>query len=272
MNRQNADSAFGLWRALQVPAGSDPPAPLLLRVETIPGRCYFPGHQHDWGQLVYAISGVLNVALDGRCFVIPLGQAVWLPGGTPHSVGSLHGAEFRSLYISEQSSTALPPHPTILVVTLLVRELIIAATEMDTRGELSSPYGMRVVDLIIDSLARLDPLTFSLPWPRSGPLLTLCEALFENPADERSQEEWARALGMSGRTLARRCEAELGTSLRSWERSLRLFRAIELLGAGASVTEAALTLGYSSTSAFIHMFRSSTGQSPRRYVGTRGAA
>jgi AraC-like DNA-binding protein len=59
-------------------------------------------------------------------------------------------------------------------------------------------------------------------------------------------------------------------SLRAWHRAVRLFRAVELLGSGVSVTEAALALGYASTSAFIYMFRSGTGQSPRRYAGSAG--
>jgi hypothetical protein len=45
---------------------------------------------------------------------------------------------------------------------------------------------------------------------------------------------------MSGRTLARRFEAELGMSLRSWRRVLRLFKAIELLGGGLGVTQTAM--------------------------------
>jgi AraC-like DNA-binding protein len=234
----------------------------------VPPRSYFPRHEHAWGQLVYAISGVLNVAVDGHCFVIPPEQAVWLPSATPHSVGSLHGAEFRSLYVSDRPEAAQGGAATVLGVSPLVRELVIEAAALTERSELTSAYGVRVVDLIIDSLGRLETLPFSLPWPRKGPLSTLCEALYENPADARGQEAWARSLGMSGRTLARRCESELGMSLRAWRRGVRLFRAVELLGSGASITDTALALGYASTSAFIYMFRCGTGQSPRRYAGS----
>lgn len=54
---------------------------------------------------------------------------------------------------------------------------------------------------------------------------------------------------MPGRTLARRFEAELGMSLRSWRRRLRV-----LLGGGLGVTQTAMGLGYGSTSAFIFAF------------------
>jgi len=74
---------------------------------------------------------------------------------------------------------------------------------------------------------------------------------------------------MSSRTLTRRFEAELGLTLRSWKRRLRLFRAIELLGGGLSVTTTAMELGYGSASAFIFAFRSELGYSPHAYMSQR---
>jgi AraC-like DNA-binding protein len=96
--------------------------------------------------------------------------------------------------------------------------------------------------------------------------LALCEALYLDPSDERTAEEWAKELGMSSRTLTRRFEAELGLTLRSWRRKLRLFRAIELLGAGQSVTRTAMELGYGSASAFVFAFRTELGRSPYAYM------
>ena len=73
---------------------------------------------------------------------------------------------------------------------------------------------------------------------------------------------------MSERTLARRFEAAVGMSLRSWRRRLRLFKAIELL----DVTRTAMELGYGSTSAFVYAFRTDMGGSPQAYMRGRGAA
>ena len=123
--------------------------------------------------------------------------------------------------------------------------------------------------MILDQLRRARSLPAALPWPRGESLARLCEALYADPADARGPEEWGRELGMSGRTLARRFEEELGMSLRSWRRRLRLFKAIELLGGGLGVTQTAMELGYSSTSAFIYAFRIEMGCSPQAYM--RGA-
>jgi AraC-like DNA-binding protein len=143
-----------------------------------------------------------------------------------------------------------------------------AAIEGEDTGD---GYAARVTGLILDQLRRAQPLPGALPWPRGGALTALCEALYADPADARSLEAWGRELGMSGRTLARRFEAELGMSLRSWRRRLRLFKAIELMGGGLDVTRTALDLGYGSTSAFVYAFRTAMGRSPQAYMRGRKA-
>ncbi|HVZ07477.1 AraC family ligand binding domain-containing protein [Rhodopila sp.] len=82
------------WETIAPPPGLAPPRPITVRAQSIPPRHYFPEHAHDWNQVVYAISGVLTVAVEGRSFVISPEQAVWLPTGIQHRVGTLPGAEF----------------------------------------------------------------------------------------------------------------------------------------------------------------------------------
>lgn len=253
------------WSAIAAPADAMPPDPLTLRAQTIPERSYFPEHRHDWGQLVYAISGVLAVAITGRSHVISPEQAVWLPVGAAHSVGSLLGAEFRSLWIAAPAVTALPQEPTVYAVSPLLRELIAEAARLQD-GEEDEGYAGRITRLILDQLCRARAMSVALPWPRGESLARLCEALYADPADGRSAETWARELGMSSRTLTRRFEAEVGMSLRSWRRRMRLFKAIELLGGGMDVTRTALELGYGSPSAFIYAFRTGMGLSPQLYM------
>src|SRR3546814_15406699 len=69
----------------------------------------------------------------------------------------------------------------------------------------------RVTHLILDQLRRAAPIPAALSWRRDEALAELCVALY---ADHRSAGQWARALGMSSRTLSRRFETEIGMSLR----------------------------------------------------------
>src|SRR5919199_1905367 len=258
------------WEAIEAPPGLAPPRPMTVRAQSIPARHYFPEHMHRWNQMVYAISGVLTVAVEGRPFVISPEQAVWLPTGLRHRVGTLLGAAFRSLWIADEAGAGLPERPTVFGVPPLLQALIVEAAEIEGEEDRDG-YAGRVTGLILDQLRRARPLPGALPWPRAGSLAALCEAIYTDPADPRGPEEWGRKLGMSGRTLARRFEAELGMSLRSWRRRLRLFKAVELLGGGLGVTRTAMELGYSSTSAFIYAFRTETGCSPQAYMRGRVA-
>jgi AraC-like DNA-binding protein len=111
----------------------------------------------------------------------------------------------------------------------------------------------------------IERLPAALPWPRRGILLKLCEALYADPSDPRGVDEWGTILGMSARTLARRFEEEVGMSMRAWRRRLPLFKAIELLAGDLSITQIALELGYSSTSAFTYAFRTEIGRGPQAH-------
>lgn len=253
------------WHPIQLPVRAPPPAPMTVRVESLAARSYFPEHRHEWAQVVYAISGVLTVATEGRSFVISPEQAVWLPTGVAHRVGTLLGAEFRSLWIVSDMIDSFPDEPSVFGVSPLLRELIVEAASLELRAY-KEGYPARVIRLILDQLRRAPPLQGALPWPRGESLNRLCEALYAEPADTRTAQEWGKELGMSGRTLSRRFETEVGMSLRSWRRRMRLFKAIEMLGGGMDVTSTAMDLGYGSPSAFIYAFRTEMGMSPQAYM------
>lgn len=253
------------WSTLERPLDAKPPAPMTVRVQALPARSEFPDHTHEWGQVAYAISGVLAVYVPGQSFVISPKHAAWLPAGVAHRVGSLLGAEYRSLWVATEAVDLLPGQPMVFDVTPLLQALIVEAAELpDADGD--DGYRDRVTRLILDQLCRATPAAAALPWPRNEALARLCEALYADPADARSAEAWSAELCMSVRTMTRRFEEEMGMGLRSWRRRMRMFKAVELLGGGLDVTRTALELGYGSTSAFIYAFRTSMGVSPQAYV------
>jgi AraC-like DNA-binding protein len=258
-----------MWQELTPPHLGEP-QPLIVRVETIPPRHRFADHAHPWNQLVYAISGVLTVAIEGSCFVIPSEQAAWVPTGTRHRVGSLFGAEFRSLWLDDAICAGIATNCVVFSVSSLLRALIIEAAALQDEPD-DVDYAGRVVQLIVDQLHRAHPLPAALPWPRQGPLTALCESLYADPADPRGPEQWSAALGMSLRTLTRRFNDEVGMPLNQWRRRLRLIKAVEMLGSRCSVTQTALDLGYGSSSAFIYAFRQEMGMSPQAYCRNQTA-
>lgn len=250
------------WKTVDAPQGLGSPKPLIVRVQSLPARSYFAEHSHTWNQLVYAISGALTVSAEGRSVVISPEQAVWLPTGTKHSVGSLMGAEFRSLWVADEASQGMTSGTTVIHVSSLLQALIVEAASLKKEDR---HYADRVTALILDQLLRATPIAGALPWPTHPALLALCEALYADPANPRHADKWGREIGMSARTLTRHFEREVGMSLRAWRQRVRLFKAIELLGSELPITEIALRLGYASTSAFIFMFRTEMSVSPLQY-------
>jgi AraC-like DNA-binding protein/quercetin dioxygenase-like cupin family protein len=252
------------WNRIDAPRGLGSPKPLIVRVQSLPAKSYFAEHSHAWNQLVYAVAGALTVDTEGKSIVISPEQAVWLPTGTRHSVGSLTGAEFRSLWIADNATRGVTSRSTLIRVSSLLRALILEAASLRREDR---RYADRVTALILDQLRRATPVAAALPWPRHPTLLGLCEALYADPADLRDADGWGSELAMSRRTLTRRFAQEVGMSLREWRLRLRLFKSMELLAGDAPITDIALDLGYASPSAFIYMFRKEMGCSPLQYRG-----
>jgi len=251
----------GDWAPLDVPPLERLARPVVPRAQNLPPRHAFPLHTHRWHQLVHATRGSLVVRMAGSRYVITPEQAIWIPSGVEHAVGTFSGAEFRNLYVADAPALRMPADSTVYSVTPLLRALIVELEQATRVGE-PADYLDRLDALIFAQLERLTPQAFHLPWPSSAMLRRLCEALYENPADGRDVEAWGRELGASARTITRRFERETGLGLREWRHRLRLFLAIEWLYAGRGITAIALALGYASPSAFSHMFRSAMGCAP----------
>lgn len=252
------------WTTIEVPEIEALPRPVFLRSQNLAAREVFPPHTHRWNQFVYATSGTLVVTVAGSWYVITPEQAIWVPTGVLHTTGALNGAEFRNLYVADFPGLDMPDRCTVYSVSGLLRALIVEL-ELSGQREESGTYIDQLNELVFEQLRRLSRQDFHLPWPQSPQLQRLCEALYDDPADDRGMDEWARELGTSGRTLARRFEKEVGITLREWRHKLRLFRALEWLCAGRDITRVALDLGYASTSAFTYMFRQELGCPPSEW-------
>ncbi len=240
------------------------PRELYVRQQTMPAGHFFPPHQHDWHQLLYAVSGVLVVDLIGERYFIPPEQAIWLPRGCQHSVFTEYGADLKSLYLDPGYQGMASEKAAVLQVSPLFRELILTAAEFDVEYPVLG-YENDLVQLLLQALSRLERNDRYLPWPVSDDLITLCTRLYQQSDSSETSVQLADGLAVSPRTLDRRFRRETGMSLKQWRLQLRLMQAIQLLNTGQSITAIALELGYSSPSPFIYMFREQFGVSPAQY-------
>lgn len=251
---------------MQPPPLTRLPRPVFVRSQTLAANTHFAPHRHDWVQFLYALSGMLRVALPTGSFVVPPRYAMWVPAGVRHQVSALGKVEFCSLYIETEaaSATASPDRCRVVEVMSLARELIVAAAELPVEYDQHGRAG-RLIATLLDVLAGLQETDIYLPTPTEPRLRHICDALFEDPADDRELGTWAANFNVSTRTLARLFVDQTSMGFRAWRQRLRLYRALELLTGGASVTTVALEIGYSSSSAFIAAFREQFGKAPGEF-------
>jgi len=238
--------------------------PLVGYAADFPSGFALDDHRHPSAQLIYASSGVMTVATAQGRWVVPPQRAVWVPPSVTHSVRMSGEVRLRTLYLDASLLRDPPPTCCVVHVSPLLRELILRVVDF------VQPYPLdgreaRVAAVVADEIKAAPLAPLHLPAPRDARLVAITTEVAKNPADPRTMTQWGRIAGASPRTLARLFQHETGLGFARWRQQARLLKALELLGAGESVTAVAIDLGYESLSAFINMFRSSLGTTPARY-------
>jgi AraC-like DNA-binding protein len=233
------------------------------RMQRLAHRESIDWHDHSDHQLIYPKSGVLIASNLSGTWVLPPRRALWLPAGVPHS-HQAHGA-------TQMCSVSFPAdlegygRPTVLAVSPLAREAIIALTEDETLGTRERDTIRQVV---LDQLRPLPDGPFYLPEPADDRLATINAMLHEDPADTRTLRELGLVVGASERTLSRLFRAQTGMTFPQWRAQVRLHHAMRRLAGGTPVTVVAHETGYANASAFVEAFRLATGTTPGAYQRT----
>src|SRR3546814_184746 len=155
-----------------------------------------------------------------------------------HRIDTRGPLAMRTLYIRPDAAPGLPTEVCVLQVSPLLRELIlaaIAARQVHAPGSAED----RVMQVILDQIHALPTAPLALPRPADRRLRKVTDSLLADPADPRGIEDWARAAGASGRTLARLFLNETGLTFPAWRQQLRLLRGLEMLAAVEPVTTVA---------------------------------
>ncbi len=220
-------------------------------------------HQHPRAQLLHAISGVMRVATGTALFIVPPGTGLWVPANTRHVTRMPAGLVMRALFLREDAARAGPDDVTVVAISPLLRELILAACNEPVMWDEDGPV-RHLVALALHEISHAATRPISVPACRDPRLQRVADALFADPADGRGLELFADIAGASARTLARLFRRETGMSFQTWRRQLRLTEALALLAQGETPARAAAAVGYGSGPAFGAAFRAAFGTSPGR--------
>lgn len=240
-------------------------SPVTALATNYPDGHVIPLHQHSHCQLVHAVSGVMTVTTAKGIWVIPPHRAVWVPAHIPHEISASGELLMRSLLIKpEHVPSKFTAECFVVSVSPLLKELILYAVTLPQAYNINS-HEDRIIQVIIDLIACLEvePTKVSIPSDRR--LLSIYKMLLADPADNRSLVEWGMEVGATNRNLARLFRAELGLSFGQWRQQLRVIEAMKCLAMNEPVTTVSLKMGYTSTSAFIAVFKKYVGYTPGDY-------
>ena len=223
-------------------------------------------HAHDWGQLLYAESGVMWVNTPCAALLVPSHRAVWVPPQVPHGIRVVSALQLCNIYLRGELAERMGSALGVLEVSPLLRESIrrrVALGDAPDPTYRDALEGLLVVEL---QQARTAPLRVPLPAAGDRRLLALCEQVLRDPSLTLGYEAHAQAVGASTRTLTRLFTAELGVGFVEWRRQVQVAYAAARLLEGATVGSVADELGFS-VGSFSEMFRRAVGVTPSGYVG-----
>ena len=230
------------------------------RTQMLPSGGSIDAHRHDDHQIVYAGSGVLAVTTEAGTWFAPGTRAIWVPAGCVHSHRAYGNLEVHLLGLPSGTNPLGLEAPTVLAVSPLLRELLLDFTRGPHDDDSAERRRLRAV--LLDQLRDSSQQPFHLPAPTDPRLAALCDLLHHDPADPRSLGALATTVSVSERTLSRLFRRELGMTFPQWRTQLRLYHALRMLAENVPVTTVAHRCGWSSTSAFIDVFRRAFGYTP----------
>ncbi|MEV7142679.1 helix-turn-helix domain-containing protein [Streptomyces tauricus] len=234
-----------------------------LQVPRVPTE--WAPHSHPRHELVWVRGGTLTSRVEDRVFTVSEGHGLWMPAGVVHGGRATAGARFYEAFFAPDRAPFAAgfafEEPGAVAMTPLLESLLthLSRTDLDTAAR------ERAEAVVFDVLQPSEH-RFALQLPGDARIDAIAEALLDDPADNRSLEEWARWLGISDRTITRAFRHATGLSFAQWRQVLRAHRALALLAEGLDVTTVSETLGYAQPSTFIASFRRVMGTTPGAFL------
>ena len=222
----------------------------------------------QWHQVFLVQSGLVWVETQGQRWSMQAPWVALIKRGTTITVETKTAA---TLTIVDFDNCVAEVPDTWTCRTFPADELLTQLFCHATRWD-----GMRTLDhmgavffqtlsLICLERARV-PMSFSLPVGKSESIRRAMAFTQENLDNPLSRTEVANRAGLSTRTLTRHFRNEVGMSWRQYLRTLRMFRAAQLLAEeGPSISEICYAVGFENHSAFTRSFEAFYGQTPTQY-------
>lgn len=272
---RDGGSGVGAWRrepstvvrrAAAVPAGAES---FVIRAESeAPGApTEWEPHSHALHELVWVRGGTLTARVGQQIFTVSDGYGLWLPAGVEHAGRLTALVQFSDAFFAPDRTPLSFDGPTAVAMTPLLESLLahVARSDLD-------PAARARAEAVVFDVLEPSERQLAIQLPGDARIDAIAEALLDDPADNRTVEEWAVALGLSDRTITRAFRRATGLSFVQWRRALRVHQALALLAEGCDVRTTSEILGYAQPSTFIAAFRRVMGTTPGAFADGRAPA
>lgn len=237
------------------------PYPLGCRILHFKPHSRIDMHRSPWAELNFAISGIMEIQIEGALYLSPPQYAIWIPPNVAHCCENDGEVHYACIDIPAAACDGLPDAPCTLEISPVMRS-ILADFERRAITYPTTVQDRRMAQVVIDQARQARAFASYLPSTDDAVLAPILLALQRSPGDKHGAAYWAATAGITERTLLRHCQQHLGMTFNEWRQRMRVVSALGLLDEGLPVQTVAQQLGYSSPSAFIAMFQRLTGESP----------
>lgn len=225
------------------------------------------------GILFYAEGGVLHIFGEEQHWYLPGRCYMWIPAGTKHRIVShsllinLHILFFET----ETNEDVFFKDVNIYLVNDLLREMLLFTQTWNggiNETQKAKFDFIKAIKSILPMIGNaLNNFPIQHPYPNDDRLIAIAQFLNQHIQTAYTLEEIAKKFGFSTRTLSRLFKENLGMSYVRFLRAIRISKALELMSEKKlNVYEIAVSVGYTSLSAFSNIFLKIMGMRPADYM------
>ncbi|WP_434279211.1 AraC family transcriptional regulator [Acinetobacter sp. CE-15] len=232
-----------------------------------PKGFYNAPHQHERVQLVYGITGIMELYANGQIWILSPKTALLIPENTEHSMLAITNISLRTLYIKPEILNSVEDgYIKLIKVDNFLKELIERSTLIPVDYVENSIDG-KIMDIIMHELKFAEEIFYSIPSPTVINLIKVESMIMQdNLLLKKKVDYWSKLFCMSTKTLNRLILKDLGVTFNTWRQYLSVKISLIQMSDNKSLTNIAYGLGYQSPSNFCRMFKNITGQNPSLFI------
>jgi AraC-like DNA-binding protein len=222
-------------------------------------------HKHPWHQIIFPFQGILQTKVVDIQFVVPNSGMLFIPADTYHESFVMTDTQFIGIYLNPKMNTLFPRQTKAVSLNPFLRELLLQIQDSVTQTNTPNSVISALMTVLSDQIRAGESYDMALLLPTDRRLMSIFNALMNNPQLTTKLCDWAKQVGASERTLSRLFTKELGMTFPLWRQHLRLVSSLNLLETTLSVQEIAFNVGYNADSSFIYAFKKLFKKTPQQY-------